>query len=46
MKTLVRLFLVIVVLAIIGGVAFLATWDIPPPTAPVEREIPTDRFPR
>lgn len=46
MKTLVRLLIFVILLAAIGGVAFLATWDIPAPTAPVEREIPTDQFPR
>lgn len=29
-----------------GGVAFLAAWDIPAPTASVERVIPDERFPR
>jgi hypothetical protein len=29
-----------------GGVAFLAAWDIPAPTATVEKAIPDERFPR
>ena len=38
--------LIIVLIALGGGVAYLAMWDIPPPTHPVERIIPNDRFPR
>ena len=29
-----------------GGAAFLATWEIPPPSAQVEKVIPDDRFSR
>lgn len=39
------LFLLLLVLAL-GGTAFLAIWDIPPPTAKVERTLPDDSFPR
>ena len=39
------LFLLLVVLVFAGG-AFLATWDIPPPLARVEKTLPDDRFPR
>ena len=43
----VTLFLfLLVLLAIVGGAAFLLTWDIPAPTAPVEKVISNDRFPR
>ncbi len=28
------------------GVAILAVWEMPPPTARVERVIPNDRLPR
>ncbi len=42
--TIFLLFLIILILA--GGTAFLVTWDIPAPTAPVEKVIPNDRFPR
>ena len=40
------LIIVVALLAVIvaGGVAFLATWDIPPPTARVEKVIANDRF--
>ena len=44
-----RAFVVIfiaVLIAVAGGLAYLATWDIPPPSAPVEQIIPNDRFPR
>jgi hypothetical protein len=36
--------LVLVAVVIIGGIVFLATWDMPPPTATVEKVIPNDRF--
>jgi len=38
--------LLVVLIAIAGGFAFLSTWDIPPPLAPVEKVIPNDRFPK
>jgi hypothetical protein len=38
--------LLLIVLILAGGAAFLLTWDIPAPTAPVEKVIPNDRFPR
>lgn len=38
--------LLLVVLLLVGGVAFLFTWDIPPPSERVEKVIPNDRFPR
>jgi len=42
-----RLTLLLVVLAVLlGGVIFLITWDIPPPTTPVEIEIPDEELPR
>jgi len=31
--------------ALLVGLGLLATWDIPAPTAPVEKIIPDDRFP-
>ncbi len=30
----------------LGGTAFLAVWDIPPPTAKVEHTLSDDKFPR
>jgi hypothetical protein len=35
---------VVVVAVVVGGVVFLATWDMPPPTATTEKVIPNDRF--
>jgi hypothetical protein len=35
-----------VVVVLVGGAIFLATWDIPPPSAKVEKVLPNDRFPR
>ncbi len=39
-----KIILIVVAVVIVGGVAFLATWDMPPPTATVEKTIPNDRF--
>ena len=44
-KFLLILFILILV-ALGGGAVFLATWDIPPPSEPVEKVIPDERFPR
>jgi hypothetical protein len=38
--------LVVVAAALAAGVAFLASWDIPAPTARIEKTIPNDRLPR
>lgn len=46
MKNLSRLVMLAVLASIIGGAAFLATWDIPAPVSTVEKVIPDDRFPR
>ncbi len=43
-STLVLFVLVLAVLA--GGGAYLATWEIPPPTTAVEKVLPDERFPR
>ena len=40
------LLLLMVAVLFLGGAAFLAVWDIPPPTAKVERTLADDRFPR
>ncbi len=37
---------IVLLLVIAGAAVFLMTWDIPPPTAPVEKVIPNERFPR
>jgi len=37
----------VIVLAVITGVfAFLSTWDIPPPSKPVEKVIPNEKLSR
>jgi hypothetical protein len=41
-----RILALVVVLGIAGGAVFLASWQIPAPTAKVEKVIPNDRFPR
>jgi hypothetical protein len=38
-----RFILVLLVVAIAGGVLFLATWDMPPPSQTIEKSIPADR---
>ncbi len=41
------MFIAVTILMLIGaGAAFLATWEIPPPSAKVEKVIPDDRFSR
>ena len=37
---------VVIALALLGGMAFLALWNPPPPSAPVEKVIPNERFPK
>lgn len=44
-----KLILVLIAFAVIlvgGGAAFLASWDVPPPTQTMETVVPTDRFAR
>ena len=44
-----RIALVVVILAavvLVGGAIYFAMWDIPPPSAKVEKVLPNDRFPR
>ena len=36
--------LILVAVILVGGVIFLATWNMPPPTATTEKVIPNDRF--
>lgn len=36
----------LLLLVVIGGGIFLAMWDIPAPSAMVEKTLPDDRFPR
>ena len=37
---------VLVLGSLIAGAAYLAAWEIPPPTATVEKVLPDERFPR
>jgi len=39
------LFVTLMVL-LLGGTAFLAVWDIPPPTSKIEQTLPDNTFPR
>jgi hypothetical protein len=41
-----RLIALVLVLGLAAGAVFLATWEIPAPTATVEKVIPNDRFPK
>jgi len=38
-----RVIIIVVLVLIVGGVAFLATRDIPAPSAQVEKVIPNDK---
>ena len=46
MSTINRLLLVLLLVLVLGGTVFLVTWEIPAPTARVERVVPDDKFPR
>ncbi len=46
MGKVVLVLLAVVVVAVIGGLAWLAFWDIPAPNTPIERVIPDARFPK
>lgn len=46
MGKLIKLLFVALILALAGGAAFLATWDIPAPAQEVEKVLDDDRFPR
>jgi hypothetical protein len=45
MLKLTRIVAVVVVVVVVAGIGFLATRDIPAPTAKVEKVIANDRFP-
>ncbi len=38
-----RIIIAVLAVIVIGGAVFLATWDIPAPSASVEKVIPNDR---
>lgn len=46
MKKLTTIAIAAVLVIILGGAAFLATWEIPPPSQLVEKDIPDDRLPK
>jgi hypothetical protein len=46
MSHLLRIILIVVALVIVGGLVFLAVWDIPAPTARIEKVIPDERLPK
>jgi len=46
MSTLSRVLILLLVAVLLGGTVFLVTWEIPPPTARIERVIPDDQLPR
>ncbi len=45
MSKLVGLLVILVLAVVIGGGVFLATFDLPPPSAKVEKVIPDARLP-
>ncbi len=40
----VKILILLVFVAIVGGTVFLATWDMPAPSAVTEKVIPNERF--
>jgi hypothetical protein len=42
----VKILVIVVLLVVAGGLAFLATWEVPPPLAAVEKVVSQDRFHR
>ncbi len=40
----VKIILVLIAVVVVGGVAFLATWDMPAPKTTIEKAIPNDRL--
>jgi len=46
MSTITRVLLVVVLVTVLGGTMFLVTWEIPAPSARIERVIPDDQLPR
>jgi len=46
MRRLAKIFLLTVLVIVGGGIAFLATWDIPAPSRQVDKVLDDSRFPR
>ncbi|MFM2129443.1 MAG: hypothetical protein RL477_989 [Pseudomonadota bacterium] len=38
-----RIIVLVLIITVVGGAIFLASWDIPAPSAPVEKAIPNER---
>jgi len=43
-KSMIKFLILVVLAVVVGGTVFLATWDMPPPSAVTEKVIPNDRF--
>ncbi len=41
-----RILILLAVVLLLGGLIFVVTWDIPPPTRQVEIVVPDERLPR
>lgn len=46
MKKFILFLVILLIVAIGGGLAFLATWEIPAPSQKVEKVLNNDKFPR
>ena len=46
MSRVISVLFVLLLLVVGGGMAFLASWDMPAPSKTVEKVIPDERFPR
>jgi hypothetical protein len=46
MGKLVLITVAVIVVLLVGGGVFLAAWDIPAPSTPVEKVIPDAKFPK
>lgn len=46
MRRILLILVLLILLALAGGVVYLASWDMPPPVQTIERPIPDDRLPR
>lgn len=44
MSSLARILVILVLIVLVGGTAALAMWDIPAPSAKIEKVIPDDHF--
>lgn len=44
MRRLILGFLMVCLIAVVVGFGVLAVWEVPPPTATIEKTVPNDRF--